>query len=120
MLSRIARQFHLPEEKLRSRLNSIRREATARPRSQRADNDNDRSAASQPLRLADLVAWDRGVLELIILDPTLVPRVAVGVDPAGLYLGRRPPNLPRLLPPGRRSRRKATSAACSPSSTSRK
>ena len=82
MLSRIARRFHLPEEKLRSRLNSIRREATARPRSQRADNDNDRPAASQPLRLADLVAWDRGVLELIILDPTLIPRVAVGVEPA--------------------------------------
>jgi DNA primase len=82
MLSRIARRFHLPEEKLRSRLNSIRREATARPRSQRADNENDRPAASQPLRLADLVAWDRGVLELIILDPTLIPRVAGGVEPA--------------------------------------
>ena len=83
MLSRIARRFHLPEEKLRSRLNSLRREATARPRTQqRTENDNQPSSASQPLRLADLVAWDRGVLELIILDPTLVPRVAVGVQPA--------------------------------------
>jgi DNA primase len=82
MLSRIARRFHLPEEKLRSRLNSIRREATTRPRSQRAEDDDARPAAKQPLRLADLVAWDRGVLELIILDPTLIPRVAVGVEPA--------------------------------------
>src|SRR4051812_1927925 len=81
MLSRIARRFHLPEEKLRSRLNSIRREATARPHNQRLDNESDHPAARQPLRLADLVAWDRGVLELIILDPTLVPRVAIGVDP---------------------------------------
>jgi DNA primase len=80
MLSRIARRFHLPEEKLRSRLNSLRREATARPRSQqRADDDSQRAARSQPLRLADLLAWERGVLELIILDPTMVPRVAVGV-----------------------------------------
>jgi DNA primase len=82
MLSRIARRFHLPEEKMRSRLNSLRREASSRPRSQRTDNDNQGPAASQPFRLSDLVAWDRGVLELIILDPTLVPRVAVGVDPA--------------------------------------
>jgi hypothetical protein len=81
MLSRIARRFHLPEEKLRSRLNTLRREAMSRPRTQRADNDNQSPPASPPLRLADLVAWDRGVLELIILDPTLVPRVAVDVDP---------------------------------------
>jgi DNA primase len=81
MLSRIARKFHLPEEKLRSRLNSLRREANVRPRSQRADNDDQSRVGTQPLRLADLVAWDRGILELIILDPTLVPRVIVGVDP---------------------------------------
>src|SRR5262249_16226663 len=82
MLSRIARRFHLPEEQLRSRLNAIRRDATSRPRTQRSDNDSQRPAASQPLRISDLAAWDRGVLELIILDPTFVPRVAVGVDSA--------------------------------------
>ena len=81
MLSRIARKFHLPEEQLRSRLNAIRRDATNRPRIQR-DDDSQRPTTSQPLRLADLVAWDRGVLELIILDPTLVPRVVAGIDPA--------------------------------------
>src|SRR4029079_4485843 len=81
MLSRIARKFHLPEEQLRSRLNAIRRDATTRPRNQRAENDDQRPAAGQQLRLADLVAWDRGVLELIILDPTLIPRVVAGVDP---------------------------------------
>src|SRR3954469_20711103 len=62
MLSRIARKFHLPEEQLRSRLNAIRRDATSRPRNQRSEGENDRRAASPPLRLADLVAWDRGVL----------------------------------------------------------
>jgi DNA primase len=82
MLSRIARQFHLPEEKLRSRLNSLRREATARPRSQqRTGDERQRPVMSQPLRLADLLAWERGVLELLILDPTLVPRVSVGIVP---------------------------------------
>jgi DNA primase len=82
MLSRIARRFHLPEEKLRSRLNSLRREASARPRSsQRADDDSQRQTTSQPVRQADLLAWERGILELIILDPTLLPRVAVGVEP---------------------------------------
>jgi DNA primase len=82
MLSRIARRFHLPKEKLRSRLNSLRREATARPRSQqRTENDNQPPSTSQTLRLADLIAWECGVLELIILDPTLVPRMAVGVQP---------------------------------------
>lgn len=82
MLSRIARQFHLPEEKLRSRLNALRREATARPRSQqRLGDESQRPGTNPPLRLADLLAWERGVLELMILDPTFVPRVSVGIVP---------------------------------------
>ena len=84
MLSRIARRFHLPEESLRTRLNAVRREAAAKPRSQRSDDDDRRPAPRQPLRLADLSAWDRSVLELVILDPTFAPRVAHTVQPADL------------------------------------
>src|SRR5262245_4588304 len=82
MLSRIARRFHLPEEKLRSRLNAIRRDAIARPRGpQRPENEEQTQTSRPPLRIAELSAWERGVLELIILDPTFIPRVAISVAP---------------------------------------
>src|SRR4051812_30586325 len=62
MLSRIARQFHLPEETLRSRLTALRRDA--RGRQHRRDGDQ-RSAsaapsgpATKPARLSDLPTWD--------------------------------------------------------------
>ena len=75
MLSRIARQFHLPEEKLRSRLTShASRSARQRtPRSQRAARRSTQRASRQRNRsaLADLPAWDRELLELMLLDPTL-------------------------------------------------
>src|SRR4051812_26567641 len=71
MLSRIAHRFHMPEERLRSRLGAIRREASARPnRSQPTANAQTESA----LRFADLPAWDRDLLELMLLEPTMVPR----------------------------------------------
>ncbi len=78
MLSRIARRFHLPEEKLRSRLTSLRRKSRGRPRPQ-AD------AASQTEnelpKLAALPVWDRDMLELILLDPALVSRISAAIDP---------------------------------------
>ncbi len=82
MLSRIARRFHLPEESLRTRLNALRREAASRPRNQRADDEDRVALPSQPLRLTDLNAWDRGVLELIILDPTFIAHVTGRIQPA--------------------------------------
>jgi DNA primase len=83
MLSRIARQFHLAEETLRTRLTAIRR--SARPR----------GAASRPVvadpavtratpRLADLPTFDRGVLELVLLDPSLIARLRPAVESASL------------------------------------
>ena len=73
MLSRIARQFHLPEEKLRSRLDcDAPRSARPAPPQSRSTTTAEARLASQPLELADLPAWDRDVLELVLLDPTLI------------------------------------------------
>jgi DNA primase len=82
MLSRIARRFHLPEEQLRTRLNAIRREAAVRPRGfQRSDDEEQVQRAEKPLKITDLTAWERGVLELMILDPTFIPRVKLSIAP---------------------------------------
>jgi hypothetical protein len=90
MLSRIARQFHLPEEQLRSRLSAVRREA-ARPRTSkprdaaavRRDSVAKTPAAEppKPLRAGDLPAWERGLLELLMLEPALIARVVDVVAP---------------------------------------
>jgi DNA primase len=76
MLSRIARQFHLPEERLRSRLTSLRRaasrSATARPTTE---------SASQPSRkFEDIPAWDRELLELVLLDGSYISRIEALFD----------------------------------------
>ena len=102
MLSRIARQFHLPEEKLRSRLTALRREATrqtSRGRSRRRDRRIERQQRSPATRLADLPAWDRDLLELVLLDP-VVRRAdrSESIEPEPIHVGRRPADLRRLLP----------------------
>ncbi len=90
MLSRIAREFHLPEETLRSRLSGLRREARSRRPSQSSDSDqiaDDDSSTAQseiPARSADLPTWDRELLELVILDPSFVTRLAATIPPAAI------------------------------------
>lgn len=81
MLSRIARRFHLPEEKLRGRLAALRRASTARrPTTQRTTDESQTRAANDIPKLADLPAWDRGLLELLLIDPAIVSRL-IGVIP---------------------------------------
>jgi hypothetical protein len=87
MLSRIARKFHLPEEKLRSRLGSLRRESRRRQASGRAVSRRSADAPSDADRskrasFSAMPVWDRELLELLLLDPTLVARVAAVVDPS--------------------------------------
>jgi hypothetical protein len=89
MLSRISRQFHLPEEKLRSRLTSLRREARGRQRTPSiadapAIDDANEGSVAIPARVADLPAWDRELLELVILDPTFITRLAAAIQPASI------------------------------------
>jgi DNA primase len=85
MLSRISRQFHLPEESLRSRLTAIRQDASAR-RSVRAtdaaESQDDGSEAT--LRAVDLPKWDRDLLELVILDPAYIARFAEIIEPTAI------------------------------------
>ncbi|HJQ80729.1 MAG TPA: toprim domain-containing protein, partial [Lacipirellulaceae bacterium] len=104
MLGRIARKFHLPEEQLRSRLGALRREARTRQTSkvsgvrpvasaaerfQVSGGGNQKPGArhlthdTRP-RLADLAAWDRDLLELLLLEPHFINRISEVIDPATL------------------------------------
>jgi DNA primase len=79
MLSRISRQFHLPEEKLRSRLVAIRQDARGRRPSSVAIEQDEVDLPAPP-RAADLPKWDRDVLELLVLDPTIIARMTDHID----------------------------------------
>jgi len=82
MLSRIARKFHLPEEKLRSRLTSMRR--AARRRVTTAGSVVAAATGEPPVatRLADLSAWDRSLLEIVLIDPSIISRLRPTIEPA--------------------------------------
>jgi DNA primase len=88
MLCRIAHKFHLPEEKLRSRLTAMRREARRRYGARGAvssqESDAQASAANGATapRLADLPVWDRELLELLLLEPAMRARITDAVAPA--------------------------------------
>ena len=84
MLSRIARRFHLPEEKLRSRLGSLRRESRARRCAPHIAVDAEQPTTTAVPKLNDLVAWDRELLELLILEPSFITRVASEIEPEAL------------------------------------
>jgi DNA primase len=89
ILSRLARKFHLPEESLRSRLTSLRRDARRPAAPRRADivapsSHLTTAAAMIPLRIQDLPASDRDVLELLLLDPGFAGRISSVVKPAEL------------------------------------
>ena len=78
MLGRIARQFRLPEEQLRNRLVALRRGKQTRPATTRSDAPQSMPA---PQRLEPLPAWDRGLLELILLDPAQLTRIEAAIEP---------------------------------------
>jgi DNA primase len=94
MLSRIARKFHLPEEKLRTRLTAMRRSAKRRERTSVAAAGAAVADASEATRgiaqrvvpsgLADLSAWDRSLLELVLLDPSMISRLRPMIEPAAV------------------------------------
>jgi DNA primase len=86
MLSRIARQFHLKEEHLRERLAAIRKQARSRQSVPRAteSQSSDNALPPAPPRWSELPSSDRDLLELVILDPTMIARVADVVEPAAI------------------------------------
>ncbi len=87
MLSRIARKLHLPEEQLRNRLVAMRRDAQQRqssPRTAAAGASASSSAATSAEKvpsLSELSPLDRGLLELVLLDPSFLARVTAVIDP---------------------------------------
>jgi DNA primase len=85
MLSRIARKLHLSEETLRSRLKALRREARQRSGMARASATEAKPTHTQSgtaIRLAKLPAWERELLELLLLEPAFLARVANVVEPS--------------------------------------
>jgi DNA primase len=96
MLSRIARKFHLPEEQLRNRLTAMRREARTRQRNKvpgvgyrMSEADSLKLGTRHPAldtypRLAELSAWDRDLLELLLLEPAFITRIAEVVEPGAV------------------------------------
>jgi DNA primase len=73
MLGRVARQFRLPEEQLRTRLVALRR--AAKPRQSSSQSPEPAAAPKQPVRLADLTACDRLLLEVVLSEPQNMPRI---------------------------------------------
>ena len=82
MLGRIAREFHLPEEQLRSRLTALRREAHRHPAAASSQPAADELASRTTL--ADLPAWDRGVLELLLVAPEYLARIEDAFAPEAI------------------------------------
>jgi DNA primase len=86
MLSRIARKFHLPEEKLRTRLTALRREKRSKPVRQTSGSASHIHAEGEGadelsnIRLADVPACDRLLLELLIKHPGSFSRIQTEID----------------------------------------
>jgi DNA primase len=78
MLARVSRYFHLPEERLRTRLGSLRRDARGRTGPARSSVDDARHSTQ---RAAELPTWDRGLLELALLDAAYLRRVRDVIEP---------------------------------------
>ena len=75
------------------------RATRSQPPSDRADATTDN--VQPPTRIADLPAWDRELLELMIARPGVRRRESpTRSTRARFHVARRPTNLRRLLPPG--------------------
>jgi DNA primase len=79
MLGRVARQFRLPEEQLRTRLVALRR--AARPRQSASPASPANAPPPQPAQLADLTACDRLLLEVVLSEPQNIPRIESLIGP---------------------------------------
>jgi DNA primase len=79
MLSRVARKFHLPEEKLRSRLTALRRESRSRQAKSRGAATNS-APTIKTVKLDDLPASDRLLLELLLVQCGSSARIRAAVN----------------------------------------
>jgi DNA primase len=81
MLARVSRYFHLPEERLRTRLVALRRDGKGRRKAPRAVA-NDVSSECQGT--IDLQPWDRSLLELALLDTVYLRRAREVIEPTAI------------------------------------
>ena len=82
MVSRIARQFRLPESHLRERLVSLRRQSAGQTSSARPDQYSQTNRQGEAT--AKWLPWERELIELILLDPDICSSVVDIVDPAAI------------------------------------
>jgi DNA primase len=79
VLSRLSREFGVTEDALHTRLTTRRREIASRGRSQRAAKPaSDEPRSTQRLTLT---AWERELLELLLHQPEVLPRLAEVLKP---------------------------------------
>lgn len=73
VLARLARQFSVAEEELRLRLRDLRRRMTSSPAAQSEQDALSNTAAHSAI---PLTAWERELLEIVLLEPEAVPAAA--------------------------------------------
>ncbi|MFB3105672.1 MAG: toprim domain-containing protein, partial [Pseudomonadales bacterium] len=79
VLSRLSREFGVTEDALHTRLTARRREIASRSQSQRAAKPaSDEPRSTQRLTLT---AWERELLELLLHQPEVLPRLAEVLTP---------------------------------------
>jgi DNA primase len=79
MLGRVARQFRLPEEQLRTRLLALRR--AAKPRTSLPQAPAPKALIPKPtIRLSELSACDRLLLEVALSVPSSISRIESSID----------------------------------------
>ena len=94
ILQRLAFDFRMPEEQLRSRLSQLRRPSTGQQRGRRRAAGRRRAEAAEigPSRRASesrpkkipLTSWERELLELVVAAPVILGRAAESVKPSQL------------------------------------
>ena len=78
MLGRVAREFRLPEEQLRTRLVALRRDARHRQPATWAVSPA--ATPQQQIKLSDVPACERLLLELVLLEPGYLARIEPVID----------------------------------------
>ncbi|HEX4146303.1 MAG TPA: DNA primase [Pirellulales bacterium] len=89
ILQRLAFDFHMPEEQLRSRLSQLRRPSTGSQRGSAAgggangggDRESGRPGEPRPAKIP-LTSWERELLELVVAAPIILGRAAESVKPS--------------------------------------
>ncbi|HZZ73315.1 MAG TPA: DNA primase [Pirellulales bacterium] len=75
ILARLARDFRVREEELRQRLGALRRGQTSR-QARFEESSAGHDAAANPFHSASLHAWERELLEIVLIEPEAISQIA--------------------------------------------